>query len=105
MCGGFTGEHEMKVHKKAEIVEDNGFVVHLFKNYEQFGTVDVRDKSIHYANDVCEIANCAFNEGLSWETFLLDTVSTNPYQYIGATGGGVIQSNKIEGSFVLIKII
>ena len=55
MCGGFTGEHEeVKVHKKAEVVEDNGFVVHLWKNYEQFGTVDVRDKSIHYANDVCE---------------------------------------------------
>ena len=54
MCGGFTGEHEMKVHKKAEVTEDNGFVVHLWKNYEQFGTVDVRDKSIHYANDVCE---------------------------------------------------
>ena len=43
-----------KVHKKAEIVEDNGYIVHLFKNYESFGTVDVRDKSIHYANDVCE---------------------------------------------------
>lgn len=43
-----------KVHKKAEVVEDNGFVVHLFKNYEPFGTVDVRNKSIHYANDVCE---------------------------------------------------
>tara|TARA_X000000950_G_scaffold272835_1_gene355918 strand:+ start:902 stop:1132 length:231 start_codon:yes stop_codon:yes gene_type:complete len=55
MCGGFTGEHEeMKVHKKAEIVDDNGYVVYLWKNYEQFGTIDVRDKSIHYANDVCE---------------------------------------------------
>ena len=54
MCGGFTGEHEMKVHKKAEIVEDNGFGVHLWKNYEQFGTVGVRNKSINYANDVCE---------------------------------------------------
>ena len=43
-----------EVHKKAEVVEDNGFVVHLFKNYEPFGTVDVRNKSIHYANDVCE---------------------------------------------------
>ena len=42
------------VIKKAEVVEDNGFVVHLWRNYEQFGTVDVRDKSIHYANDVCE---------------------------------------------------
>jgi hypothetical protein len=50
-----------KVHKKAEVVEDNGFVVHLFKNYEPFGTVDVRDKSIHYANDVCE----------NWETGIL----------------------------------
>ena len=42
------------VIKKAEVVEDNGFVVHLWRNYEQFGTVDVRDKSIHYANDVYE---------------------------------------------------
>jgi len=42
------------VIKKAEVVEDNGFVVHLWRNYEQFGTVDVRNKSIHYANDVCE---------------------------------------------------
>ena len=57
MCGGFTGEHENmnKIHKKAEVVDNpDGFVVHLWKNYEQFGTVDVRDKSIHYANDVCE---------------------------------------------------
>ena len=55
MCGGFTGEHEMKVHKKAEIVTiADGIIVHLWKNYKQFGTVDVRDKSIHYANDVCE---------------------------------------------------
>jgi len=56
MCGGFTGEHENmnQVHKKAEVVDDKGFVVHLFKNYEPFGTVNVRDKSIHYANDVCE---------------------------------------------------
>ena len=43
-----------KVYKKAEVVEDNGFVVHLFKNYEPFGTVNVKDKSIQYANDVCE---------------------------------------------------
>ena len=42
------------LHKKAEIVEDNGFIVHLFKKQQHFGTVDVRDKSIHYANDVCE---------------------------------------------------
>jgi len=57
MCGGFTGEHETmnKIHKKAEVVDNpDGFVVHLWKNYEQFGTVNVRDKSIHYANDVCE---------------------------------------------------
>jgi len=51
----------IKVHKKAEIVEDNGYVVYVWKNYEQFGTVDVRDKSIHYANDVCE----------NWETGIL----------------------------------
>ena len=38
MCGGFTGEHEeMAIHKKAEVVEDDGFVVHLWKNYKQFG--------------------------------------------------------------------
>ena len=49
------------VIKNAEVVEDNGFVVHLWRNYEQFGTVDVRDKSIHYANDVCE----------NWETGIL----------------------------------
>ncbi len=57
VCGGFTGEYEdmLKIHKKAEVVDNpDGFVVHLFKNYEPFGTVDVRDKSIHYANDVCE---------------------------------------------------
>ncbi len=42
------------VIKKAEIVEDKGFVVHLFRNYKPFGTIDVRNKSIHYANDVCE---------------------------------------------------
>ena len=56
MCGGFTGEHEEMVsYRKAEVVDNpDGFVVQLFKNYEQFGTVDVRDKSIHYANDVCE---------------------------------------------------
>jgi hypothetical protein len=55
MCGGFTGEHEeMAIHKKAEIVDDNGYVVHLWRNYKEFGTIDVRDKSIHYANDVCE---------------------------------------------------
>jgi len=51
----------IKVHKKAEIVEDNGYVVYLWKNYKQFGTVDVRDKSIHYANDVCK----------NWETGIL----------------------------------
>ena len=55
MCGGFTGEHEMKVHKKAEIVTiADGIIVHLWKNYEPFGTVNVQDKSIHYANNVCE---------------------------------------------------
>ena len=42
------------IEKKAEIVNDNGFVVHLFKEQTPFGTIDVRDKSIHYANDVCE---------------------------------------------------
>ena len=38
----------------------------------------------------------AFNEGLSWETFLLDTISSNPYEYIGATSGGVVQNNVIN---------
>jgi hypothetical protein len=55
------------VIKKAEVVEDNGFVVHLWRNYEQFGTVDVRDKSIHYANDVCE----------NWETGILKEDNTH----------------------------
>jgi len=45
---------ENDIHKRAEIVDDNGFVVHLFKKQTPFGTIDVRDKSIHYANDVCE---------------------------------------------------
>jgi len=41
--------------KKAEVVDNpDGFVVHLFKNYEPFGKIDVRDKSIHYAQDVAE---------------------------------------------------
>jgi len=39
-----------------------GFVVHLFKEYlceigmekDLFGTIDIRDKSIHYANDIVE---------------------------------------------------
>lgn len=68
MCSGFTGEHEMKVHKKAEVVDNSdGFVVQLFKDYKQFGTVDVRDKSIHYANDVCE----------NWENGILKEDNTH----------------------------
>jgi|TARA_B100001094_G_C18118113_1_gene765232 hypothetical protein len=57
MCGGFTGEYEeMKVHKKAEIVnvDGTGYIVHLLKDGDAFGKVDVRDKSIHYAQDVAE---------------------------------------------------
>jgi hypothetical protein len=54
MCGGFTGEHDEMTEKTAEIVDDNGFIVHLFKQDTLFGTINVRDKSIHYANDVAE---------------------------------------------------
>ena len=57
MCGGFTGEHEeMKVHKKAEITnhDGTGYIVHLLKNGSTFGKVDVRNKSISYAQDVVE---------------------------------------------------
>jgi hypothetical protein len=58
----------IEVHKKAEVVDNSdGFVVQLFKNYEPFGTVDVRDKSIHYANDVCE----------NWETGILKEDNTH----------------------------
>lgn len=52
---------EVEVDKKAEVFEANGLVVHLWKDNELFGTVDVRDKSIHYAKDVCE----------NWESGLL----------------------------------
>ena len=58
----------IEVHKKAEVVDNSdGFVVQLFKNYEPFGTVDVRDKSIHYANEVCE----------NWETGILKEDNTH----------------------------
>lgn len=68
MCGGFTGEHEMKVHKKAEIVTiADGIIVHLWKNYKKFGTVEVQDKSIHYANNVCE----------NWENGILTEDNTH----------------------------
>jgi|TARA_R110000803_G_scaffold41704_3_gene89563 hypothetical protein len=42
-----------EVHKKAEVYITVGKVI-LWKNYEQFGTVDISEKSIHYANDVAE---------------------------------------------------
>jgi len=40
--------------KTADIKNDNGYVVYLYINNDLFGTVDVRDKSIHYAEDVVE---------------------------------------------------
>lgn len=40
--------------KTADIKNDNGYVVYLYINNDLFGTVDVRNKSIHYAEDVVE---------------------------------------------------
>ena len=42
--------------RKAEITnhDGTGYVVKLMENDNLFGTIDVRDKSIHYANDVVE---------------------------------------------------
>lgn len=55
MCGGYTGEHD-NMNKTAEIVniDGAGYIVHLMKDGEAFGKIDVRDKSIHYAQDVAE---------------------------------------------------
>ena len=60
MCGGFTGEHEMR---SAEITnhDGTGYIVHLLKDGSTFGKVDVRNKSISYAEDVVE----------NWETGIL----------------------------------
>lgn len=57
MCGGFTGEHEdMPSRKEAEITnhDGTGYIVHLLKDGNKFGKIDVRDKSISYAEDVVE---------------------------------------------------
>jgi len=44
-----------KIHKKAEVYMGEIFSqVVLWKNYEEFGKVDVTHKSIRYANDVAE---------------------------------------------------
>ncbi len=40
--------------KTAKIVNDNGFIVELYENDILFGTVDVKDHSEYYANDVVE---------------------------------------------------
>jgi hypothetical protein len=42
--------------RTAEIVniDGTGYIVHLLKNGNAFGKIDVRDKSIHYAQDVAE---------------------------------------------------
>ena len=53
MCGGFTGEHE-QMKKTAEIKNESGHVVYLYINDGLFGTVSVRDKSLHYAQDIVE---------------------------------------------------
>lgn len=49
--------------KTAEIVniDGTGYIVHLLKDGTAFGKIDVRDKSIHYAQDVVE----------NWETGIL----------------------------------
>ena len=49
--------------KTAEIVniDGTGYIVHLLKDGNAFGKIDVRDKSIHYAQDVVE----------NWETGIL----------------------------------
>lgn len=43
----------VRVAKDRDTFED-GYVAHLFKNNKLFGTIDITDKSIHYANDVVE---------------------------------------------------
>ena len=42
--------------RTAEIVnvDGTGYIVHLLKDGNAFGIVDVRDKSVHYAQDVAE---------------------------------------------------
>ena len=35
-------------------IDGTGYIVHLLKNGNAFGKIDVRDKSIHYAQDVAE---------------------------------------------------
>tara|TARA_B100000902_G_scaffold322925_1_gene316473 strand:+ start:15676 stop:15873 length:198 start_codon:yes stop_codon:yes gene_type:complete len=40
--------------RSAKLSNEDGYVAHLFKNDQLFGTIDIKDKSIHYANDVVE---------------------------------------------------
>ena len=42
--------------RTAEIVniDGTGYIVHLLEDGNAFGKIDVRDKSIHYAQDVAE---------------------------------------------------
>ena len=40
--------------QKAAEIDDTGCLVYLSKNGDTFGKVDVRDKSIHYAEEVAE---------------------------------------------------
>jgi hypothetical protein len=69
MCGGYTGEHEVKSAEiKAIPYNGNGsagpdvkYKVKLFKDKEYFGLVDTSTKSYHYAKDVVE----------NWETGIL----------------------------------
>ncbi len=54
--------------RDAEIMQDeDGLYVHLYKNGDLFGTVDVRKHSIHYAQEV------VFN----WEKGLLQESNTH----------------------------
>jgi hypothetical protein len=54
--------------RDAEIMQDEGgLYVHLYKNGDLFGTVDVRNHSIHYAQEV------VFN----WEKGLLQENNTH----------------------------
>ena len=66
MCGGYTGEHEVKSAEiKAVPYSGKGYgvkyKVKLFKDNVYFGLVDTSTKSYHYAKDVVE----------NWETGIL----------------------------------
>ena len=55
MCGGYTGEYD-NMNRTAEIVNIDGigYIVHLLEDGNAFGKIYVRDKSVHYAQDVAE---------------------------------------------------